>query len=356
MAEIWKAKATGPSGFVKFLALKRILPDIAEDRVFVSMFVDEAKLEATLVHPNVIQVFDFGEVEGRLFLAMEYVAGANVDRLLNRLAKTQRRLPTEVAIFIALEAARGLDYAHTKKDAAGNALGIVHRDISPHNLLVSATGEVKVGDFGIARAASAVPRTAAGQVRGKLVYMSPEQVAGRSLDARSDLFSLGLVLYEMATGERLFRGDDVADQIRRFDPMAHVDMQRVPDALREILLVVLQHEPDDRYRDAAQLETALAKTLDPAAHARARRELADLVGTLFADGIAADAGDETDEHAVGDDTRSEPTKIEGRNDRRSDPLLGDGTPRVTAEGTPALADSVDAAIRQDMMAGKIYCQ
>jgi len=341
MAEIWKAKITGPSGFVKFLALKTILPDIAEDRMFVSMFVDEAKLEASLVHPNVIQVFDFGEVDGRLFLAMEYIAGANVDRLLNRLAKAGQQLPAEIAIFIALEAARGLGYAHTKKDANGQPLGIVHRDISPQNLLVSATGEVKIGDFGIARAASAVPRTAAGQVRGKLAYMSPEQISGRSLDARSDLFSLGVVLYEMVTGERLFGGkgsDEVADKIRRFDPMAHVDMSRVPDEIRDVMLVVLQHDPDDRYRHAAQLETDLAKRLDPEAHARARRELGALVTRLFDDGIAADAQDETDEHPLPHDTRSR--RPGSGVDRSQLETVVEGTPgppqRVTAEGTPPI--------------------
>ena len=254
MAEIWKAKVSGPSGFVKFLALKMILPDISEDRVFVPMFIDEAKLEASLSHPNLIHVFDFGELDEQMYLAMEYVPGGNVDRLLSRMHKAGEKLSTELAIYIAREVARGLAYAHGKCDAAGAPLGIVHRDVSPQNILVSSTGEVKLGDFGIAKAASVIPRTAAGHVRGKLAYMSPEHVSSKQLDGRSDLFSLGVVLYEMCTGQRLFggqengmSGDEISEQVKKFDPMADLDLSKVPEQVSDLLVVLLQQEPADRY-------------------------------------------------------------------------------------------------------------
>jgi serine/threonine protein kinase/ABC-type transport system substrate-binding protein len=299
MAEIWKAKATGPSGFVKFFALKMILPDLSEDRVFVPMFVDEAKLEASLSHPNLIQVFDFGEADDdQLFLAMEYVQGGNVDRLLSRLHKAGEPLPTELAIYIAREVARGLGYAHTKTDANGAPLGIVHRDVSPQNILVSTTGDVKLGDFGIAKAASVIPRTAAGHVRGKLAYMSPEHIGARKLDGRSDLFSLGVVLYEMCTGARLFggkSGEEISEQVKKFDPMADLDLSRVPDKVSDLLVVLLQQEPADRYADAQQLEVDLGKRLGVAGIAKAQKDLGALVTRMFEKELAADARDERDE-------------------------------------------------------------
>jgi ABC-type transport system substrate-binding protein len=293
MAEIWKAKVTGPQGFVKFLAIKTILPDLADDRVFGAMFVDEAKLAAGLVHPNLINVFDFGEIDGRLFLAMEYVAGSNADRVLGRLVKQHETLPVDVALFIALEACRGLGYAHAKTGPSGRPLGIVHRDISPHNILLSASGEVKVADFGIARAASAVPRTAAGHVRGKLQYMSPEQAAEHKVDARSDLFSLGVVLYELVTGKRLFEGiesADLYDKLALFDPAT--GLAAAPAGIRELLVVALQPERDKRYASAADFEAAIAKQLGVDRIAKAKQALAAIVMRLFSKELQTDAVDE----------------------------------------------------------------
>ncbi|HVO31471.1 MAG TPA: serine/threonine-protein kinase, partial [bacterium] len=212
MAEIWKAKVLGPAGFEKTVAVKKILPELTDDSEFLEMFVDEAKLVADLVHPNIVQVHDFGQVGPRdYFIAMEYVSGANLGSLLKRLKDRGARVPRETAIFIILESARGLGYAHAKRDSAGRSLGIVHRDVSPSNILVSFGGEVKVADFGIAKARSARQTTAEGFVRGKVSYMSPEQAAGGDLDQRSDIFSLGLVFVEMLTGKRFFTGENSRD-------------------------------------------------------------------------------------------------------------------------------------------------
>ncbi len=290
MAEIWKAKATGPSGFVKHVAIKMILADLADDRTFVSMFVEEAKLAANLAHPNLVTVFDFGEIDKQLFLAMEYVAGANLHRLCSRIDKEDGTLPAELALYIALEACRGLGRAH--------AAGVVHRDVSPQNVLVSSTGDVKVSDFGIAKAASAITRTAAGQVRGKLAYMSPEQLENTPLDGRTDLFALGIVRFEMLTGAPVFDGrscEEVSDRVRRFDPTADLDMAKLPAELRPILVKLLQPDRDNRYRDAAALEAALGAHHGLPGVPRARNELAALVSRLVRDELAADARDDEDE-------------------------------------------------------------
>jgi len=287
MAEIWKAKAQGPAGFEKVLAIKKVLPHLVEDGEFIDMFVEEAKLVATLVHPNIVQVFDFGQV-GKLdyFIAMEYVAGSNLAQVIRRLGERGSRFPLEVSLYVVLEACKGLGHAHGKEDLAGNNLGIVHRDVSPQNILVSFGGEVKVTDFGIAKVASALTRTAEGHVRGKLAYMSPEQANTRSVDNRSDLFSLCVVLYELCTGRRLFSGSSSSEifaKVTGFKVPTDEDLSKIPYEVRSIIKQGLEPDPEARFQDATEMEQALTNALGPDGIVQARHALASVVQRLFDD-------------------------------------------------------------------------
>src|SRR5215831_12045151 len=206
MAEVFLAKASGAHGFEKLLAVKRILPALASDEEFVKRFIQEAKLAVGLSHANIVQVFDFGRFAGSLYIAMEFVDGADLATLLRAADKAKREVPVGTALYVAIEIAKALDYAHRKPDSHGRA-GIVHRDVSPSNVLVSYEGEVKLADFGIATAAAAADTER--RIMGKWRYMSPEQTAGQPLGPSSDLFSAGTVFYELFTGKRLFPGEEI---------------------------------------------------------------------------------------------------------------------------------------------------
>lgn len=287
MAEIWKAKAQGPAGFEKTLAIKKVLPHLVEDGEFIDMFVEEAKLVAQLVHPNIVQVFDFGQVGKRdYFIAMEYVAGSNLAQVIKRLAERGARFPLEVSLYIVAEACKGLGAAHGKTDEMGTELQIVHRDVSPQNILVSFGGEVKVTDFGIAKVASALSRTAQGHVRGKLAYMSPEQAATKPLDKRSDLFSLGVVLYELITGRRLFHGtssSEIFAKVTGFRVPTDDEIGKAPYEVRALIKTALQPDPEERFQDAIEMESALTTALGPDGIVQARHALASILQRLFED-------------------------------------------------------------------------
>src|SRR5262245_48485442 len=204
MAELLKARMTGHAGFEKLVALKKILPHLANDQSFVQMFFDEARITAQLDHPNIVQVFELGTDADTPYIAMQYVDGLDVLGLLRECARAQIRLPPDLAAYIARQVLDALDYAHTARDASGRPLGIVHRDISPGNILVSWRGDVKLTDFGIARAIERQHQTDAGTLKGKYGYMAPEQVSAGDVDARCDVFSVGVVLAEMVMARRLF--------------------------------------------------------------------------------------------------------------------------------------------------------
>jgi serine/threonine-protein kinase len=261
MAEVYLARRAGPHGFQKVVAVKRILPQLAKDVDFVAMFVDEARVCARLSHPNIVQVFDFGEDEGELYMAMEYVDGTTAARLIRAAAGQGLELPLEACLHVALSVLRGLEYAHTARDEAGKPLSLVHRDVSPGNVLIDRSGAVKLTDFGIARAAELERRTDAGQLKGKLGYMSPEQVVGRELDARSDLFTLAILLTEMLILRPLFSGGtelDVLIRIRDAD-LGALDRakDRVPHDLRAVLHRALAKDPMLRYASAAAFADAI---------------------------------------------------------------------------------------------------
>jgi serine/threonine-protein kinase len=249
MAEVFVARREGLHGFQKRVALKRILPQFSSDPDFVWMFIDEARLAALLEHPNIVQVFDFGTMGDDLVLVMELVDGSNVSRLL-RAAPPDSPIPWDVALHIAYQTAQALEYAHHASDEKGESLEFVHRDVSPANILLSRTGHVKLTDFGIATVRSRAPTTEDGQVRGKLGYMSPEQVLGKELSGKSDVFTLSTVLAEMLIGEPLFQGEselNVLLQIRDADlrVLARCE-RRIPQDIRALVLRGLQRDPKER--------------------------------------------------------------------------------------------------------------
>ena len=256
MAEVYRARMRGMEGFEKIVAIKRILPHLSDNTEFVSMFVDEAKLAAQLQHPNIIHIYDLGRIERSYYIAMEYVDGRDLRSLLRLLDEKGTRLPLGLAILIGARLAAALDYAHRKRDLQGEALALVHRDISPQNILISFDGEIKLCDFGIAKAASKASHTRAGALKGKLQYMSPEQAWGKDIDHRSDIFSLGLVIYEMVTGRKAFAGDSelsVLEQVRE----PHITMPRdidpaIPPQVERAVMRALRDDRDERYQTAAE--------------------------------------------------------------------------------------------------------
>jgi len=261
MAEVYLARRDGPHGFTKTVALKRILPQLACDSDFVSMFIDEARVCAQLSHPNLVQVFDFGEAGSELYMAMEFVDGTTGAKVVRKAAAMGEYLLLDGTLHIVLSVLRGLEYAHSAVDMNGVPLGLVHRDVSPGNILIARTGAVKLGDFGIARADDFERRTEEGQLKGKLGYMSPEQVTGRKVDARSDLFTLGIVLAELLVSRPLFGvGNelDVLMRIRDADLSVFERFsQHVHRDLAAIVRKALAQDPDDRFQTAGEFAEAI---------------------------------------------------------------------------------------------------
>src|SRR5215470_7924894 len=237
MAEVYVARSSVAQGLAKQLVIKKIHPAFARSKHFVKMFIDEAKIALGLNHPSIVQVFDFGHVSQAFFLAMEYVEGVDLLRLMQEGAKLGRRVPYGLCAYIVQQTAKGLDYAHRKTDEYGDELGIVHRDVSPQNILLSWDGGVKLTDFGIARARDVQEEE--GVVKGKFAYMSPEQARGLAVDRRSDIYSAGIVLYELACARPLFtgRGKEVLEAVRAGAiPRPRSVDPNLPPALEEILL------------------------------------------------------------------------------------------------------------------------
>jgi eukaryotic-like serine/threonine-protein kinase len=304
MAEIFLARQMGPEGFEKTVVLKRIRPHLGDKKSFVRMFLNEAKLAAQLTHPNIIQIHDLGKVidaagaggvqsgEVSYFIAMEYLFGRDMRRVMPKCEQQGIAFPVVYACKIASQVLEGLYYAHQKTDTQGRALGIVHRDVTPENIFVSFDGGVKVLDFGIAKAANQVEMTRAGEIKGKLSYMSPEQCMGKPLDHRSDIFSLGVVLYEWVTGFKLFTGEsDVAVLKSITDGKIYKPSYfkaDVPEQIEQILMRALEKEPEARYQSAWEMQYDLDKFLANNEFTPSNQHLATFMKQLFADEIEAE--------------------------------------------------------------------
>ena len=265
MAEVFKARMSGEHGFEKIVAIKRIVPHMATNADFVTMFVDEAKLAAQLNHNNITHIYDLGKVDAWHYIAMEYVEGKDLRTLLKLSKERGFPLPAELALFIASKIANALDYAHRRPAPDGSELNLVHRDVSPQNILLSDEGDIKLCDFGIAKAASKVSTTMSGALKGKLQYMSPEQAWGKRLDRRSDIYSLGSVLFEMLTGAPLFQGEtdmSVLESVREGEvAMPSSRGAGVPRRVDQIVLKALAKNPQERYQNASEFEKDLHAVL-----------------------------------------------------------------------------------------------
>ncbi len=364
MAEVYKAKSFGVEGFEKVLVIKRILPKLAEQPRFVDMFVHEAKLAVRLSHANIVQVFDLGRVDHpggdptSYFIAMEYVPGLDLATLLSRCRKQKIPVPLGMAVFITAEVAKALDHAHRRRDEQSRPLGIVHRDISPQNILLSWEGEVKVTDFGIAKAKDSIvdddPRP--GRVRGKLAYMSPEQSRGAELDGRSDLFSLGTVLYEMIAGNNPFVAPTSFETVRRVQASEYPPLELLrPDAPRPLVEIVgrmLAKGADERFPDAGKLHEQLLGFFYATGERFGSHKLAEFLERFHEDRAAP----EMEGAAVFDETNvaNERTPVEVPNPQQSGSLKGTGSGlyRLTGEPRiePLVSRTVDIGERREVTA------
>jgi len=261
MAEIYKAVAITLDGFEKPVAIKRILPSLCNQPKFVNMFLDEARLAMHLNHANIVQVFDVGRAQGTYFIVMELIEGYNLRRVFQRLSEVGQRFPVPIALFVVTEMLKGLAHAHERRDANGNPLGIVHRDVSPPNVLISRAGEVKVTDFGLAKAITQAELTDPGIVKGKFSYLSPEAIDGRAVDHRADLFSAGVVLWELLANRRLFLGKtemETVDLVQKAEvPSLTLLNPDVPEELERLVLKSLARDPRKRYHSAREMGDSL---------------------------------------------------------------------------------------------------
>ena len=256
MAELYRAKMTGDKGFEKLIAVKKILPHLVGEQMLIESFIDEARLAAFLQHENIILTYDFGKMESDYFIAMEYLFGKNLKLLINTSNKKKIPLEYENIVQIISCICNGLDYAHSLKNFQGHPLNIIHRDISPPNIFITYSGEVKIIDFGIAKAASQNTTTRMGVIKGKIAYMSPEQAAGKDIDYRSDIFAVGALLYELVTGKPLYRGEtlEVLNKAAQadFKPPEKV-VGNLPPSLSNIINRSLAKNPDDRYKSCGEM-------------------------------------------------------------------------------------------------------
>lgn len=366
MAEVFRAKTFGPEGFVKEVVIKRILPAFSEDPDFVRMFINEARLAAKLQHANIVQIFDFNHVDGVYYIAMEWVDGTDLKRVLNRSRTRSMPVSTRAAVHVGVETLKGLHYAH-KRAEQGEPLNIVHRDISPHNLLLSLSGEVKIADFGIAKVAALASATRSGMLKGKLAYMSPEQACNEPLDARSDLFSLGIVLWELLTGRRLYQGDSEA---QLFACVKHAEIPpprsinaEIPSELEPLIMKMLASSPEGRFASAA----AALGELSRFAVVGAALEVAEYLGGLLPAVAGRDRKGQTAQLTRGPEqipmaAPDAPTRTRGASDQEQvaasaqSAREGEQVAATTAPGEATRAPAIDAPARSpaQLMLGGSY--
>ena len=354
MATLYLGRRAGMGGFAKHVAIKLIHPHLAKDEKFVGMFLDEARLSARIEHPNVVHVHDLGEDDGMYFMVMEYVNGCSLAQLLRALAERRRKLSTELATWIAMRVAAGLDAAHDITDERGRPLEVVHRDVSPQNVLIAYKGYVKLIDFGIAKARGRTQNTNTGLLKGKLRYMSPEQASGKPIDRRTDVYALGVMLWEMLTMRKLFDAENellLLDQVRAPEIVPPIEIApEIPEALSAAVMHALAHDPDERPSSAHDLGQELARAV-PGALAIDTPQLSTLVRTILASDIDVErrhlpdslsgvlmAG--TEEPPFGERVVDEMTMSLDSGDLRASPVpsvtsRGTSSPRISAAPVPA---------------------
>ena len=265
MAEVFRAESEGLQGFRKQVAIKRVLPNLSSKKKFISMFLDEARLSAQLSHSNCVQVFDIGVGDNAYFIVMEFVDGGNLKSIIEHIKKKSGDFPVEAAVYICIEICKGLAYAHELTDSSGTPLHIVHRDMSPPNVLITKHGEIKIVDFGLAKANSQIEKSEPGIIKGKFSYLAPEAAMGQDVDARTDIFAIGIMLWELLSGQRLFLGDTDFQTVKKVQaavvpPISGIN-KKVPKDLEAILGKSLAREPSQRYQTARDLGIDLTRFL-----------------------------------------------------------------------------------------------
>ena len=290
MAEVFLAKHRGLGGFERLVCIKRILPHLSEQEDFIKMFQDEARIVANLIHPHIAQIYDIGQLDDTYYIAMEYVRGEALRRVYNGEVARGRAMPVEPAAHIAMGAASGLDFAHRQTSIDGRPMGIVHRDVSPQNVLVTYDGHVKLIDFGVAKAEGKLNETRSGVLKGKYSYMSPEQASGDPIDGRTDIFALGITIYEVTTGVRLFKRESEIETLHAvIECNVTAPGELVPgydEELQEIVMRALAHDPDERFATAGDMERALERFLVRRGHPTSASSLAAYMQDLFAEKLA----------------------------------------------------------------------
>ena len=294
MGEVYLAESQGAANFTKRVAIKRILPHLASNEDFVRKFIDEAHLMVQLHHGNIMPVLELADEEGELYIVMEYLPGRDLKAVIRRLRADGKRIPVDVALWLIAEICAGLDYAHRKVGPDGDPLHVVHRDVSPSNVMLGSGGEVKLVDFGIARARGGMHQSISGTLQGKFVYMSPEQAEGERVDPRSDVFSAGLVLYELLCGIRPFEGESETETLRRVRSAEIIAPSTIrpdlPEALDAILLKALDRDPDGRYETAAAFRIALTHHLARTESNVHAGDLATFLADTFPEGVEPPVG------------------------------------------------------------------
>ena len=291
MAQLYRGKIIGVQGFEKIIAIKQILPHLSAEKELVDAFIDEAKLAGLLNHQNIVQIYDFGQIEDSYFICMEYLFGKDLRFIASKSLERQVPLGLQNALYITTRICAGLDYAHKLKDFQGKALNIIHRDISPQNIFITYEGEVKILDFGIAKAASQSTITQMGMIKGKVAYMSPEQASGNPIDHRSDIFSAGILFYEMLSGRKMFQGDtmQILAKVRRaeFDP-PEAAIPAMPVTLYRVLHQALAKEPSDRYQTCGEMLADLEECMVGLEIRPSARTLGEYMKGLFSQEVAAE--------------------------------------------------------------------
>ena len=287
MGEVLLARQVGLPGFDRLIVLKKVLPHLAQDPDFIQRFLDETHVASALAHGNIVQVYEVGVVDGQYYMAMEFVDGLDLKEMLAALRAHDQRMPEHLALYVLVEVAKALAYAHERRGPDGTPLGIVHRDVSPANLLLSNDGQVKLTDFGVAKAAARLTLSLPGTLHGKVYYMSPEQVTGLDVDERSDIFSLGVVAYEILCGQRPFEGDSevaVIDAVRRCAPRPLRDVEPwVSPSLEALVTRALERDPDRRYATMHEFQQDLTTYMLEAHTIVSARAMADFVAQVQKD-------------------------------------------------------------------------
>jgi serine/threonine protein kinase len=292
MATVYLARLTGVGGFQRFVAMKRLHPHLANEKEFVEMFLDEARIAARIHHPNVVPILEVGASAVGYYLVMEYIEGDTLARLLARAATRGKRIPVPIALRIALDMLSGLHAAHELRDDAGDAVNLVHRDVSPQNVLVGVDGIARITDFGVARAASRLTATRVGQLKGKIAYMAPEQAAGEeSLDRRADVFAAGIVVWEEIAAKRLFKAENEAATLSRVmtepvPPLTDI-VPGLSQELSKVVMRALERSPDKRFNTCAQFADALEAAATGRDRIATPRELAAYVTEVLGDEVSA---------------------------------------------------------------------